>query len=301
MRVAPALCLVSSWAMWLGCVAAVPPSLVGTEPTPVWIQPDEPAAPPRPAPMSADEARVLARQSDDAGACARAASALRKRAPQRGWALMEQCARRSDFVDLEALLADPWRDELLRSSTQAEIVVHVVAARGGDVQGDLRLLRRAGLPFSSLSAALSSPDAHVGRWVILRGTSRTARAVGNVRAVEVAETEVVIEDHWLPLGLRRVASGTVDVTDKMQAPASASSSRSRDETWTFLEERRTTQDSGLSILAQEQGEPVLEPDVDLVILLRFDGMRAAVERGVVGERAVATIVRAEEPLPGFIE
>jgi hypothetical protein len=283
------------------CAAVEAPRIVGPEPTVVWEKatPAPPAT--RPAPMSADEARSIALAHDAGHTCELTARALRAKDRQRGWAVMEQCARRPDFTDLETLLSRPWIEDVVAFDAQVDLIASVIAARGGDVHNELRLLRRARVPVFSLRAAVAEPETYKGRLVLMRGAPRGGRNVGGARALEIAETKVMAESEWVASGPRQRTSTETDVRDhsgnSVKPGVSERFRRNDGQTLEIL--RNVSVATGLEVLAQVQGELFLEPGTDYVLVLRFEGTREAVEGTTTADRAVATVVGYFEPENGL--
>lgn len=289
-------------AVLLGSACATEPlRLVGTGPTRLWEdhELEAPAAPS--APISRDEAAGIALAHDSAHGCELTARALRQRDRERSRAVMEQCWQRPDFTDLEILLAPPWLDELRAHPDAARLIAQVIAARGGDVEHDLRLVRRARLPLSSLRGALAEPGSFRGRYVLMLGTpqeNRDGRATGSV---ELAETRIMAESEWVSEGAHS-ASLLVRSDEDAQGGAAASQRR---ETLRHREGRRVevlhnvSVETGRVVMAELGDDPFLEAGTDYVLLLRFDGVREAVSGSVVEEVPVATVVASFEPSSGL--
>lgn len=283
------------------CAVVEAPRIVGPEPTVVWEERARQAPPPRAAPMSPDEARAIALAHDAAHTCELTARTLRAKDRQRGWAVMEQCVRRPDFTDLESLLAPPWIEDMGANPEQAALVAHVIATRGGDVQNDLRLCRKARLPVFSLKAAIADPESYTGRLVLMRGSPRGGRTIGGLRALEIAETRVMAESHWVAGGPRlrsMTETDTRDLADSNVRPGVAERFR-RNEGPSVEIEKNVSVETGLEVLGQIEGEPFLEPGTDYVLVLRFDGTREVVEGRATEERALATVVGYFEPENGL--
>lgn len=289
-------------AMLLGSACASEPlRLVGTGPTLLWEshQTSAPAAPA--APMTRDEAVGIALAHDSAHGCELTARALRQRDRARGLAIMEECVQRPDFTDLEILLVTPWLDDLRGHRDAFQWLARIIAARGGDVEHDLRLVRRARLPLSSLRAALAEPETFRGRYVLMLGSPRDGRGEGSARSVELAETRIMAESEWVAHGPR--TSSDLERREDDRAGTTPDARR--------LERRRHREglsvevlhnvsvETGRAIVADLGDDPFLEPGADYVVLLRFEGVREAVSGSVVEEVPVATVVASFEPSSGL--
>jgi hypothetical protein len=251
---------------------------VGEQPTVVWE--DAVAHEKLPLePLSRDEARRIALAHDAAHTCEQTARAMARKDPERGFAVMEQCIRRNDYSDLEGLIEGPWADRVAASPDAAVLLAHVMAVRGGDVENDLRLLRRRKMPVYSLQAALAEPQSYKGRAVILRGTARDGRANGAGRSFRLVETKVMAESHWVTAPRTK----RVDVRDDGETaePAGVDVRRGtvqrggRSQTEKVEVEQNVSVETGRSLLARIDGdEPSLEPATDYVVVLRFEGERS---------------------------
>ncbi len=285
-----------------GCATPEAPRLVGESPTVVWedAAPEPPRA--RTPPMTVDEARSVALAHDAAHTCEITARALRAKDKQRGWAVMQQCVLRPDYTDLETLLAPPWLEDMKKSPHYAELVGHVMAVRGGDVEHDLRLCRRAKLPLFSLKAALTEPDEYAGKLVVMRGSPKSGRTVGSLRALDIAETRVMAEGGFVPVGPRRTTttrSETMDRTNNGRRPQFQEDVQ-RSEGLHAEVLHNVSVDTGREVLASVGTDaPFLEPGTDYVLVLHFEGMREAVEDAQTDSEATATVVGYFEPENGL--
>ncbi|RMH16934.1 MAG: hypothetical protein D6701_08165, partial [Gemmatimonadetes bacterium] len=111
----------------------------------------------------------------------------------KGWKLLMGCVKRGDFTHLKPLLEEPWLTELGKRRGGAEMLAHVMATRGGDVSGDLRLLHEKRVPVFSLSSAIAEPEVYEDRLIILRGRVGERRKEGDRFAATIAETS--LESH----------------------------------------------------------------------------------------------------------
>jgi hypothetical protein len=284
-----------------GCATVEAPRIVGPEPAVVWEDAGPSQASSEPAPITVDEARSIALAHDAAHSCETTARQVASKDKARGWAIMQECVQRPDFSDLETLLASPWIDEVRASPEAAAMVAHVMAVRGGDVENDLRLVRRAKMPLFSLKAAIADPDSYAGRLIVMRGSPASGRTVNGARALEINETKVMAESAWVSSGPRLSSSTSTDQIDN-----SGNNMRpglrerfNRSEGAKVEVERNVPVETGLSILAQVNGEPFLEPGSDYVLVLRFDGTRETITGTVTEDQPVATVVGYFEPETGL--
>jgi hypothetical protein len=284
---------------------ATTPMVVGAEPTTLWRDDEPQAAAVEKAPFSEAEARKFARSHDAAFNCEQSARSMMKKQPTRGWALMRQCILRNDFTDLELLVESGWSDYVLADPDSARLLAHVIAVRGGDVDNDLRILRRRKLPVYSLQAALAEPGSYRGRHVLVRANARDPRLVEGARAMLLVETVVMAESEWVtPTGKSRLTTRTrgeranaagIDVrrgeVDQAQ----------RDESEKVEILHDVSVETGREVLVRLPGEdPSLEPATDYIVLLRFEGITAvkaedAEDADDVNDEATAVVVDYFEP------
>ena len=281
-----------------------PAGSVGEQPTVLW---EDATAPEHhaPEPLSREEARRIALAHDAAHACEQTARAMARKDPPRGFAVMEQCIRRNDYSDLEGLIEGPWADRVAASPDAALLLAHVMAVRGGDVENDLRLLRRRKMPVYSLQAALAEPESYKGRAVILRGTAREGRNHGGGRSFRLVETKVMAESHWVTAP----GSTRTDVRDdgEVAAPAGVDVRRGtvqrggRSQTDKVEVEQNVSVETGRALRARVDGDELsFEPATDYVVVLRFEGEREHTdEDGEVDRDATGVVVGYFEPEIGL--
>lgn len=250
---------------------------VGPEPTVLWEDATA-QQPPSTEALSADEARKIALAHDAAHTCEQTARKLAKRSPERGFAVMVQCIRRNDFGDLEGLIDGPWAERVAASPDAALLLAHVMAVRGGDIESDLRLLRRRKMPVYSLQAALAEPDSYKGRAVILRAAARDGRNTGGGRTFRLVETKLMAESRWVTAP----RTTRIDVRDESEVaePAGVEVRRgavqrgSRSQTEKVEVEHNVSVETGRAVTARVDGDELsLEPATDYVVVLRFEGER----------------------------
>ena len=106
--------------------------------------------------------------------------------PGGAWALMRACIQRRGFIDLRRLLDPPW-DQILERRWQEslDVILEVIARRGGNLPLDVEMVRHKGLPLYRLAVVRADPDDYHGRFVMLRGTIATAQAKGSGLVLEI--------------------------------------------------------------------------------------------------------------------
>jgi hypothetical protein len=250
---------------------------VGEHPTVLWQDAQSTEQSPS-TPLSEGEARRIARAHDHAHSCESSARAMRRRDAERGFAVMRQCILRTDFGDLEALLDSEWSEQIAASPDAVSLFAHVIAVRGGDVDADLRLLRRRKVPIYSLQAALAEPDAYKDRFILVRGVAKGGRSIEGGRELSLKETKVMTESEWVTApGSTRLATKhqgtTVDQPGIDVVGRGRIDDHHRSETVKVEIERNVSVETGREIVARlTTGEPSLEPATDFVVVLRFVGV-----------------------------
>jgi hypothetical protein len=263
-------------------------ALVGTEPKQLWSEDDTEAqaadgtaAETRPAsaPLSVEEARRIALAHDAAHSCEITARRVRGKDAVQGWAIMEQCVRRPDFTDLESLIGPIWAADLAKAPAAGELVAHVMALRGGDVENDLRVVRRRKLPLFSLRAALADPGQYRGRLVVLRGKAKEGRRADRAGGpLLVQETKVMAEAERVRVGPQTSSTSDSDVRDHSTgSPRRTSSERfSRTDGGSAEVLHNVSVETGRALaLRVGADDPFLEPGTDYVMVVRFDGPSSA--------------------------
>lgn len=288
-----------------GLVGCATTPVVGVEPTVLWEDAAEPSTSSRAA-LSQDEARRIAIAHDAGHTCEQTAKAMHKKDPQRGWLVMRECVKRSDFSDLEILIEGTWAEFMAKDAESAILFAHVIAVRGGDVGADLRLLRRRKMPLYSLAAAVSEPDSYKGRTVLMRGTARQGRTVDGGRAFRLIETKVMAESEWVTKpGTGRIVTrsgNTLSDQPGVDVRGRGVVERNDRDTGEKVEVLHNVNvETGLELVGRiDTDEPSLEPATDYVLVVRFDGVKEAVdENGEVGEDAIGVVVGYFEPENGM--
>ncbi|HEY1101491.1 MAG TPA: hypothetical protein VGF99_21305 [Myxococcota bacterium] len=272
-RFAPALLLAT--AALTGCTSTT--YIVGAEPTTLWENAhkleDEPTTR-----FTEAEAKKIARAHDAAHTCEQTARDFARKSVERGWSLMHQCIQRNDFTDLELLVESAWAPHVAASPDAAILLAHVIAVRGGDVENDLRLLRRRKMPVYSLQAALAEPDSYRGRYVLVRGNARNGRRAEGGRSFRFVETKVMAESEWVtPPNRTRLStrtSGALSDQQGLEVSRGRVDTSSRDETEKREILHNVSVETGRELRATvDDDAPSLEPQTDYVVVMRFEGVR----------------------------
>lgn len=287
----------------VGCASTS--SIVGTEPTVLWEDAHRAESVPN-TPLTDDEARMIARSHDAAFSCEQTARAMAKKDRQRGWQVMRECILRRDFTDLELLIDSGWASDVARDARNASLLAHVIAVRGGDVDNDLRLLRRRKMPVYSLQAALAEPTAYKGRTILVRAKAKDGRMQGDGRAFTLDETKMMAESEWVTApgtsrSSTRTRGATRDQPTSDIAGPGVVEDTANDRTSKVEVLHNVSVTTGRSVTASVAGDaPSLEPLTDYVVVLRFEGVRAVVDdEGEASDEPIGAVVDYYEPEVGM--
>ncbi len=141
-------------------------------------QVERPKAPPTRKPstyVSADDCEAAAREWIDVDEAV-------------AWKRLIGCVTRPDFAYLRRLLKAPWLDVVRTKKDAAMVLAKVIATRGGQVDDDLALLRRARIPLFPYGSALATPSVYEGRLLLVRGRIVEGRGANGGMEVHVEET-----------------------------------------------------------------------------------------------------------------
>lgn len=279
----------------------------------------EPSVPPAPTRLAAVaspafDARGFAQAQTNPAECEQAARGLRKESPDQAWSALRACVERSRwprgaFTDLQTLIGGAWDDELVARPDAPALVARVIAARGGDVDGDLPLAQRSRVPLFSLRAALEHPELYKGRFVLLRGSLADLRA-------EAGRTTALLRESALRSAVREYETGTKARTEREESTTAAGDLRSAaygdfagqgsvtrsartDRSAVarrFENEQVVTGRQALGRLPQ--ADPFLEPGREFVFLTRFDGARTTDDDTTLG---LLSVVSYFEPAPLLVQ
>ncbi|HVE81249.1 MAG TPA: hypothetical protein VND93_00310 [Myxococcales bacterium] len=215
--------------------------------------------------------------------CERKARALRSQDRDAAWAALRACGARGHFTQLRAVVA-AWGDDLRERPDAPALLTQMVAARGGNVKLDVRVMRDAKIPVFSLRDCVTQPQLYEGRYVMIRGALGEVRSQGDAVAARFTESALQAEEWEVPLGRirRRLASTRYGGSATGQTATLGNGQVNgqldvRDDDYEMDVARRfdnvlveTGQDAVVRFPAPD---PYLENGRDLVILARFDGVR----------------------------
>lgn len=260
------------------------------------------------------DARGFAAVQTTPNECEESARILQRTSRDDAWSALRACVERSRwphgaFTRLQTLIGGAWDEELKTRPDAPALVARVIAARGGDVAGDLPLAQRSRVPLFSLRAALEQPDLYKGRQVLLRGSLAELRAEGG-------RTTALLRESALRSATREYETGPKSRTEHEETITGAGGVRTarygefggqgaanrsaRTDRSTlarrYENEKVLTGRQALGRLAQ--ADPFLEPDREFVFLARFDGVRAADDDTTLG---LVTVLGYFEPAPLLVQ
>jgi hypothetical protein len=286
----------------------------------------------QPRPQGSFDPRAFAASQASPFDCEAAARRLRDSSADRAWAALVACVEhtgwsRGDFTYLERLTNGFWDQDLTTRSDAPRLIARIIAARGGDVEGDIPLVQKSRIPLFTLAAAVRQPEVYRGRWVLLRGALSELRQEGAKQAAVVRETSLRATAHEVQVGpvsrIDRSSSGSSRSEYESSRSASArgssqygssprysgsaqySGSHSSSGSSQYSSSGRTEYSSvkqrfenervetgRLAVGRLAQPDPFLEPEKEFLFLARFDGLNAASqEQGPVALLSIAGYFR----------
>lgn len=215
--------------------------------------------------------------------CERKARALRSQDRNAAWTALRACVARGHFTQLHAVVA-AWGDDLRERPDAPVLLAEVVAARGGNVKQDVRVMRDAKIPVFSLRDCVTQPQLYEGRYVMIRGTLEEVRTSGDAVAARLTEHALQAEEWEVPLGRihRKVAvtryggsaSGNLGALGGGTIGGQLNVSDDDYEMDVARRYDNVLVETGRDAVIRLGGpDPYLENGRDLVLLARFDGVR----------------------------
>ncbi len=238
--------------------------------------------------------------------CEEAARRLQKSSRDKAWEVLKACVAKGKFTVLARLVDGGWTDDLRTRSDASVLIAKVIAARGGDVAGDLGQMRKERIPVFPIAPAMSHPELYKGRLVLFRGEVRDIKLAGGKATAKLAEFAIGNDETYVGEGARdaRRSSGS----SRYSNSGDYSSERSGSSVTTWQRERRLTSntmvETGLEVLAKlTQADPFFEPGRQFVILGRFDSVREEEGEDVdtVTKLAVVSVIGYYEPSAAIVE
>jgi hypothetical protein len=193
---------------------------------------------------------------NEAERCEAAARILLTTNHENGWRALAGCVANGRFTALRALLRGDWDHDLQTRSDAPLLIARIIAERGGNVDDDLPLLHEHRVPLFSLRQALARPELYQGALVIVRarlsshGVVDETRLVSQMRNVQVGLTDRVVTRAAAPYGMDSRHVRTVPRAYNLDIP------------------------TGNRMLAAMPPDPFVDEGDSLVLLARFDGLRA---------------------------
>jgi hypothetical protein len=293
----------------------------GTAPPPAApgaAQPAGVAVPPAAAAMLADVATLdpvaYAAKLPKGAPCEAAARALLPTSADKAWGTLRACVARGGFTALSRIVDGAWDEELRTRSDAAVVVAQVVAARGGDVTGDLNSLRARRIPIFALGPSISHPDLYKGRLLLVRARVDDIRAEKGRTTVQLAEFALGGRAHWVEGNTRSVrnsssrGNASVEVSSSKYGAAKAKGAYESGSTTTWGKETKrfdnVAEETGNVALARLAApDPFLEPGRQFVVLGRFDGVRSLANEDEEGNAVVGvlSVIAYFEPSAHVVE
>ncbi len=118
--------------------------------------------------------------------CEAEARRITEKSPDLAIGLLQACVERGDFKRMTALTDAPWTSQLAAVKGSTRLCARVVAARGGDVESDVKACARIGIKVLTLAEAFEEPEKAKGKTVIFRArTDAELKEQGRTRLVEL--------------------------------------------------------------------------------------------------------------------
>jgi hypothetical protein len=260
--------MVRSWLALAVCLASC-----ASGPRRADLDEDKPAPAVAPNPQGPFNPKAFAAQFGP-GPCEQAARDLKATNPDAGWAVLNECLDKG-FSSIRRLTDGAWNAELLSRKDAPIVLAKLIAARGGDVGGDLSALRHQRIVLLSLGAAMEMPKSNVGKLVLARIRADQLKEEGgrpSLAGVEVALSAAAKDGRTD--GYRSGSSGFSSSYENPGGRLSRSSG---------LSTAYSGSSSGFDNAARETGrralvhlvaaDPYLEAGKQFVLLARFDGVR----------------------------
>lgn len=107
--------------------------------------------------------------------------------------LLGVCIARGDFKRLSALTEAPWTSALRTMPEGNTWCARVVAARAGDIEGDVKACAKSGLAVRTLEQLFSEPDKAKGTIVIFRARTDPEHTGKDVKLIETSVEDGDVE------------------------------------------------------------------------------------------------------------
>lgn len=260
-------------------------------------QPPPPAVAPR-----AFDPKATAAGFAQPGLCEEEARRLAAANRDQGWALLRECVNRG-LTSLKRLAGDGfWIEDLLARKDASVVLTKVIAARGGDIDGDLAVLHQRRISLFSLAMAMEQPKLYAGRLVVTRLRVDGMKDEAGPLALLVAETAVGSVTKEVKTGSTSVSSTSGSRSYGASGDYSGTS-RHQSESYAQRHENQVAETGRAGLLRLAKSDPFLAPGREFIVLARFDGVRASgsAEDGDEASLALLTVVSYFEPSALLIE
>jgi hypothetical protein len=278
------------------------------------------AAPPAPAPPPVsqgdlDDPQAYAARFRRPETCEQAARNALAISRDRAWGVLRACVRKGEFTLLQRLLDGTWDHELKTRTDAGLLITQVVAARGGDVIGDLNLLRKRRVPIFALGPASGHPELYRGRLLLVRARVEDVRTVKGKTTVRLAEMAMGGQVSYVEGDFRyrsssrsrgeasggyrtsRYGSGTGQVRYSGQSDYTSGYEKKRVD--------NEVAETGVQAIARLGApDPFFEPGRQFIVLGRFDGVRTVSDESEEEEAeslAMLSIIGYAEPSAHIVE
>ncbi len=274
--------------------------------------PPAPAEPPPPRPF---DAKAFAAQTPRAPDCELAARGLIAESPAKAWAALVACTQQAKFTLIREVLTDTWLPVVLKQPNALPVLARIVAMRGGPVDRDVKLLNDKKVPVFKLATVLAQPALYKGKHVLLRGAVSEIGMQGEKQTVKMAELQLGSAGYLAEVGpaykssssyssastggssgsgsarVNSTAYGRASARGSYETNSRSSSSSSSEYTSQKMERRydNVSNPTGREVLgALETSDPFLEPNKELVVLARFEGVKTT-STGEADDEEVQTV------------
>jgi len=253
-------------------------------------------APPAPAPPPVTAADLTSPKAYAARfrrpeTCEQAARNALDISRDRGWEVLRACVQKGGFTLIRRLLDGAWDLELQARADAAMLITQVVAARGGDVNGDLNLMRQRRIPLFSLAPAVENPPLYMGRLLLLRAVVTEIKVNRPKPTARLVEYSLGYTGHFTEVAAERY-KGSASISGKGNYKGSSNSSRygKRSGEGSFsgsanaygqgeygverkFYDNKPVETGREAIARLAAADPFLEPGRQFIVLARFDGVR----------------------------
>lgn len=215
--------------------------------------------------VDADPAGFVAAYPRPEG-CERAARALQPLSADRAWKALRLCVERTPFTALSRLTDGFWDRDLAGRADAGVVAAKVIAARGGDVPGDLGAFQGRRIPFFPLSTAAEHPDVYRGRTVFFLARVNGLSAEKKSAIAWLSEIQLVSRGR-LVRGERKqkrtISTGKNGYSDEDSETETQTS---------YLKYENSAEPSGLEVAAQlARLDPFMQPGKLFLVVGRFLG------------------------------